>query len=146
VRFIAGLPKDAIIAGDPMDLACLPATARRAVVTSTQLAPSYEEAYFGDGRARMFALLRAVYGPSADAIPRLGTEYGATDLWIKRDTIEAAAAGHGRWNGRAQPYGPFVGRTARSGTPASLDLPASCRRFRDGSNEVYDIACLTRRS
>jgi hypothetical protein len=144
VRHIAALPKDAIIAGDPSDLACLPATARRAVVTSTQLAPSYESAYFRDGRARMFALLRAVYGPSADAITQLRTDYGATDLWIKPDGIRAEAAGHGLWRARAKPYAPFVARTIREGPPASLALPVACRRYDDATNEIYDIACLER--
>ena len=69
--FLSQLPKDAVIAGDPMDLKCLPATTRRAVVTSTQLAPSYETEYFLQGRERMFTTLRAVYGPSPQALGEL---------------------------------------------------------------------------
>ena len=68
VQYLATLPKDAIVAGDPIDMKCLPATARRAVVTSTQLAPAYEKAYFLDNRKRMFALLDAVYGADPAAI------------------------------------------------------------------------------
>ena len=51
VRYLGTLPKDAVIAGDPGDLKCLPATAKRAVVISTQLAPAYEVGYFLRGRA-----------------------------------------------------------------------------------------------
>jgi hypothetical protein len=42
IDYLGKLPKDAVIAGDPNDMKCLPATARRAVVISTQLAPAYD--------------------------------------------------------------------------------------------------------
>lgn len=148
VRYLAGLPKDAVIAGDPLDLNCLPATTRRAVVISTQLAPSYETSYFLEGRARMFAALAATYGTSTRAIADLGRRYGATVLWVRRDAIQAAVDGHGRWTTRAEPFRSFVARTlaADAGTPpAALHLPAACRRFQQGANAVYDIACLAGR-
>jgi hypothetical protein len=137
-KYIRTLPKDAVIAGDPIDLKCLPATARRPVVISTQLAPAYEADYFRSGRARMFASLRAYYGPSASAIADLGTRYGATHLWVRRGT-----AGGARWRRRSQPYGSFVRRLIESGEPAVLRLPARCRRWRRGAEEVYDIRCLS---
>jgi hypothetical protein len=142
-HFLASLPKDAIIAGDPVDLMCVPKTAKRAVVISNQLAPAYEAEYFRHGRERMFADLRAYYGPSADAIAELRRRYGATHLWVKRDAIARELRGDGvRWHGREQPYGAFVRRLARAGPPASLSLPAACRRFQRGPVEVYDIACI----
>ena len=49
MRYLASLPKDAVVAGDPGDLKCVPVTASRAVVISTQLASSYERGYFLDG-------------------------------------------------------------------------------------------------
>ena len=141
VRHLATLPKDAIVAGDPGDLKCLPATAQRAVVISTQLAPAYEVGYFLRGRARMFADLRAVYGPSRAAIGALRTRYGATDLWIRRGQTASGK----RWPaGGRRPYGPFVQGLLRQGEPASLRLPSSCLRFRRGGDEVYDIACVQR--
>ena len=71
IGYLGRLPKDAVIAGDPRDLRCVPVSARRSVVTSVKLAPSYEAAAFRNGRARMFADLRAVYGPSPAAITEL---------------------------------------------------------------------------
>lgn len=141
--YLASLPKDAVIAGDPNDLKCLPATTRRAVVISTQLAPSYEAAYFRRSRARMFAMLRAYYGPSTSAIADLRTRYGATDLWIRRSAIEAEMAPQGnRWPGRRLPYGRLVRQLVRMGEPATLHLPVSCSRWDNGSEAVYDIRCL----
>jgi hypothetical protein len=143
-HYLASLPKDAIIAGDPIDLMCLPATAKRAVVISNQLAPAYEVDYFKQGRERMFDDLRAYYGPSVDAIAELRRRYGATHLWVRRDAIEKELTGDGaRWRGGELPYGRFVRDLVRAGRPATLVLPASCRTFSRGPVEVYDIACLS---
>ncbi|MEA2311632.1 MAG: hypothetical protein QOE28_1600, partial [Solirubrobacteraceae bacterium] len=139
IRYFNSLPKEAVVAGDPWDLNCVPVSAERAVVTSEKLAPSYEAAAFRDGRARMFADLRAVYGPSPDAITKLSTRYGATHLWIRRDAVPRGA----RWVPRQLPYGRFVHDLLREGEPASLRLPAVCRRWRRGPVEVYDIACVS---
>jgi hypothetical protein len=142
-RYLAGLPADAVIAGDPRDLMCVPATARRAVVISTQLAPSYEADYFRAGRERMFAMLRAYYGPSRAAIADLADRYGATHLWVRRDAVAKELTGDGvRWRGDKLPYGRYVRGLAAQGPPAVLGLPAACRRFQRGPVEVYDIACI----
>jgi hypothetical protein len=137
-KFIRTLPKDAVIAGDPIDLKCLPATARRPVVISTQLAPAYEADYFHLGRERMFAMLRAYFGPSAGAIADLQTRYGATHLWVRRGTADGR-----RWRPRGEPYGSFVTRLVSAGEPAVLRLPERCRRWRRGGQEVYEIRCLS---
>lgn len=143
--YLESLPKDAIVAGDPRDLMCVPATAHRAVVISTQLAPSYEAGYFLAARARMFAMLRAYYGPSPAAIADLRRRYGATDLLVRRDAIGKELTPRGtRWRAGQLPYGRFVRGLVRHEEPAVLHLPASCRRFQRGPVEVYDIACVSR--
>jgi hypothetical protein len=139
-NYIRTLPKDAVIAGDPIDLKCLPATARRAVVISTQLAPAYEADYFRRGRERMFAMLRAYYGPSPRAIADLQTRYGATHLWVRGGNADGR-----RWRPRGEPYGSFVTRLVNAGEPAVLRLPVRCRRWRRGGEEVYDIRCIVNR-
>jgi hypothetical protein len=142
-RYLASLPTDAIVAGDPIDLMCVPATAKRAVVISNQLAPAYEVEYFEHGRERMFADLRAYYGPSVDAILDLRRRYGATHLWVRRDAIEQEIDGDGRrWHARELPYGRFVRDLVKRERPAVLSLPASCRTFARGPVEVYEIKCL----
>ena len=142
-RYLASTPKDSVIAGDPMDLKCLPGTARRPVVISTQLAPSYEVEYFLRARERMFATLRAYYGPSAAAIADLADRYGATHLWVRRDAVRYAMTHDGgRWRHGDEPYGTFIRQLLRRGEPAVLHLPAACRRWRRGPSEVYDIGCV----
>lgn len=145
-RALHKLPKDSVIAGDPSDLKCLAATARRPVVISTQLSPSYEAEYFHHGRERMFAMLRAYYGHSPGAFAELEERYGATHLLVRRNRIRREMAGGGvRWRQQQQPYGAYVRRLLRGGTPSVLDLPARCRTWTRGSVEIYDLRCVTRR-
>jgi hypothetical protein len=141
--YFATLPKDAVIAGDPMDLRCIPGTARRPVVISTQLAPAYEVDYFLRGRERMFAMLRAYYGSSPAAIAELGERYGATHLWVRPAAIRhVMATGGGHWRRGDAPYGAFIADLLRGGEPAVLHLPARCRRWQNETSEVYDIRCI----
>jgi hypothetical protein len=143
VQYLATLPKSAVIAGDPMDLKCLPVSASRAVVISTQLAFSYERGYFLDGRARMFAMLRAYYGPSVAALTELRRRYGATHLLVDRRAIRRERVGErARWPRGRQPYGALVADLLASGSPASLHLPTRCRRWHRGRQAIYDLRCL----
>ena len=141
--FMSTLPKDAIIAGDAYDMKCIPFTARRPVVISTQLAPAYEVDYFLEGRERLFADLRAYYGPSVDAIVDLQRRYGATHLWVRRGAIEQEMRKPNgeRWHPWQDPYGKYVRELLASGEPAVLTLPAECRVF-SGPSEIYDIGCI----
>ena len=137
IRFVATLPKDAVIAGDPVDLKCRP------VVISTQLAFSYERGYFLEGRTRMLAMLRAYYGPSAGALADLNARYGATYLLVNRRAVRREQAGDRvRWPRARQPYGRLVRRLLRRGEPAVLRLRARCRRWQHGQQAIYDIRCL----
>ena len=140
--YFASLPKDAVIAGDPRDMRCVVGRARRAVVISNQLAPAYEVGYFLRGRERMFAMLRAQYGPSPAAIAELGERYGATHLWVRPAAVRDVMATGGRWRSGNEPYSTFIEQLRRAGTPAVLRLPARCRTWRNETSEVYDIRCI----
>jgi hypothetical protein len=144
-QFMSTLPKDAIIAGDPYDMKCIPYTARRPVVISTQLAPAYEVDYFHEGRERLFADLRAYYGPDVDALIDLHRRYGATHVWVRREAIrnEMTKPNGDRWHPWQDPYGKYVRQLLSEGEPAVLDLPRECRVWSLGPSEVYDIACIS---
>jgi hypothetical protein len=144
IQFLRQQPKDTIIAADPIDAKCLPATTKRAVVISTQLAPAYERDYFLMGRRRMFDTLDAIYGPDRQSLVSLRRRYGADLLWIRRGSILRQMRHQDpRWRNWQQPYGRYVNTVLRAGgRPASLDLPKRCLRFRDGPSEVYSLACV----
>jgi hypothetical protein len=143
MRYLATLPKDAVIAGDPHDLKCVPVSASRPVVISTQLAFSYERGYFLEGRARMLDSLRAYYGPSTAGLRALAARYGATHVLVKGGAIRSELAGERpRWPRGREPYGALVTGLLRSGEPATLRLPARCRTWHAGAQAVYDLGCL----
>ena len=146
-QYLATLPRTAIIAGDPEDLKCLPLTARRAVVISRKIAPSYEFDHFLENRSRMFAMLRAHYGPSLTAISTLDRRYGATHLWIRRAALrnEAMARDGIRWVRGTRPYGTYVRGLLDLATPVTLNLPRGCLQWKHGPNEIYAIRCLVQR-
>jgi hypothetical protein len=126
-----------------MELKCVPVAADRPVVISTQLAFSYERGYFLEGRARMFAALRAHYGHSTAGLDALRTRYGARYVLVNRRAIRRERAGElGRWPPGREPYGRLVTDLLASGDPAVLHLPARCRRWQHGQQAIYELACL----
>ena len=102
--------------------------------------------YFRHGRERMFALLRALYGPSLSAVADLRTRYGATHLWVRSAMIRRELAGRGlRWRPGRLPYGRYVRELVAPGeTPAVLRLGSRCRLWERNFAAVYDIACIAR--
>jgi hypothetical protein len=143
MSYLSTLPKDAVIAGDPRDLKCVPVSASRPVVISSQLAFSYERGYFLHARARMFDDLRAYYGPSPAALGTLASRYGARYLLVNRRAVRREIAGdHPHWPAGRQPYGTLVTGLLRRGEPAVLHLPARCRSWHRNQYAVYDLRCL----
>ena len=119
MEYLASLPKDAVIAGDPHEIKCVPAAASRPVVISTQLAFSYERGYFLEGRERMHAMLRAYYGRSERALAALGPRYGATHLFVNRRSLArgSRALARGRAPLRPARARPAARRRARGARP-----------------------------
>ncbi len=143
MEYLSTLPKTAVIAGDPQEIKCVPVSANRPVVISTQLAFSYERGYLLDARARMFDSLRAYYGPSRAALRDLAARYGATHLLVYGGTLRRERAGQHRiWTSAREPYGALVHSLLRNGKPAVLHLPARCRRWHSGEQAIYDLRCL----
>jgi hypothetical protein len=95
----------------------------------------------------MFATLRAYYGPSPAGLVALAARYGATHLLVRRDALRRELTAPGvRWRPGKLPYGRYVRDLLRAGPPAVLRLPAACRRFRQGAEEVYALGCVTARA
>lgn len=130
------LPKDAIVAGDPLDVNCIPIAARRPVVISEKLYQPWDREYFMIIRERMFRTVEASYGPSRSAIVELRSRYGA-DYFLVRDPPRARP-----WPGMA-PFSEQFRRLKRgSAPPAALRLPTSCRTWQRGPLRLYDLACV----
>jgi hypothetical protein len=135
-RYLSTLPKDAVIAGDPRTMNCVPLAARRPVLISTKLYQPWNVAYFKLIRPRMFALVNALYGSSPEAVVKLRTVYGA-------DYFVVDAKPRTRPWGRMAPFTGEMKRLLESGqTPAARRLPDECVTWRRASATVYSLECV----
>jgi len=141
--YLRTLPKDAIIAGDPVKLDCVPVEAQRPVVITRKLYQAVDAGYLKVIRPRMFAMLRAYYGSSVHAIAALHARFGADYLVVQRDVVDVR---------RAPPaydaMAPFArvidGILAGRTRPAALELPHACAVWHRLQLTVYDLRCVAR--
>lgn len=135
--YLQTLPKNAIIAGDPVDLNCIPIAARRPVVISRKLYQPWNPQYFQLIRERMFRDVRAQYGSSTEALVDLRTRYGADYVLVRNQPRKHV------WPAR---MAPFTGELARFlelvPVAASQRLPQGCQTWRGGKFRVYSLACV----
>ena len=139
--YLRTLPKQAIIAGDPKGIDCVPIEAERGVVVSRKLYQPFDYTFLKFVRPRMADMLRAYYGPSRSAIAGLGTRYGATDLVVDRKLLHTKRPDR-RFTNMA-PFASVVRRSeAAPSQRAALHLPRSCEVWAQGDLAVYDISCV----
>jgi hypothetical protein len=131
------LPKETVVAADPFDSNCIPIAARRPVVISRKLYQPWATDYFDLIRERMFAIARAYYGPSVQAVIQLRDRYGADYLLVRTGSSERP------WP-RMEPFTSEVRRLRRSvDTPAIQQLPEDCITWHGGNLALYELACVT---
>jgi hypothetical protein len=136
LRYLGTLPKDAIIAGNPVRLDCVPVVSQRAVVMNAKLFQVWEVGYWVIGRERMFDSIRAYYGESLDDVLALRERYGA-DYLVVEDTLVL-----GGWGGFA-PFTSVVKQMRRTvDDPVVHRLPADCTTWTGKRYRVYDLACI----
>ena len=141
LHYISTLPKNAIIVGDPTTIGCVTIVSERPVVISRKLYQVFSRKYLSIARPRMFAMIDAYFGDSRSKILALRQRYGADYLVVQPGSLAGHTAGP-RWRQMA-PFTGIVGRLMRSTDGrAALQLPARCRTFEDGHDEVYDLRCV----
>jgi hypothetical protein len=139
--YLRTLPKQAIIAGDPKAIDCVPIEAERGVVISRKLYQPFDYTFLKIVRPRMADMLRAYYGSSRSAIADLGTRYGATDLVVDRKLLSSRRPDR-RFTSMA-PCAAVVRRAEPAPSHrAALHLPRSCQVWSQGDLAVYDISCV----
>jgi hypothetical protein len=136
---LSSLPPDAVIAGDPRKMNCIPMTTRHAVVMSQKLYQPLAEPYFRVIRPRMFDMVRAYWGPSLDALKPLRTRYDARYIVVgKRDRKLPSGWMH------EQPFTNLILQFLRDPAgPAVQRLGSRCLVWHHGESKIYDLACLT---
>jgi hypothetical protein len=140
--YLRTLPKDAVVAGDPLDMNCVPLVARRPVVISRKLYQPWNTEYFPLIRERMFSVVRAYYGPSTAALVDLRRRFGA-DYFAVRTGKRTRPS---KWPSM-EPFTSERRRILRAGNQqAAQHLPQECETWRDARFAVYSLACVAERS
>ena len=123
LRYFETLPKDAIIAGSPIRLDCVPIVSERAVVVNNKLFQVWEKTYWRLSRERMFDSIDATYGGDVEDVLALRERYGA-DYLLAENRLRLAGWGDDE---------PFMGEVRRLletvDTPAVELLPEECETF-----------------
>jgi hypothetical protein len=141
LQYIGTLPKNTIIAGDPTAIGCVTIVSERPVVISRKLYQVFSSKYLSIARPRMFAMIDAYFGDSRSKILALRQRYGADYLVVQPGSLVGHKA-RPSWRHMA-PFTGIVSRLLRSTSGrAALQLPARCRTYEDGHNEVYDLRCV----
>jgi hypothetical protein len=140
-RYLQTLPKDTIVAGDPIAINCVPIAAERPVLMSEKLYQVYDRNVFHFARPRMFAEVRAYYGGSLRDIVRLRTMYGADVVVVNRELL--APGGQYQYS-RMAPFERLMEHLSQTvHNPAMLRLPRRCVTWSHGAEAVYSLRCLT---
>jgi hypothetical protein len=140
-RYLQTLPKDTIVAGDPIAINCVPIAAERPVLMSEKLYQVYDRNVFRFARPRMLAEVRAYYGGSLRGIVRLRTMYGADVVVVNRKPF--TPGGQYRYS-RMAPFEQLMEHLRQTvHDPAMLRLPRRCMTWSHGAEAVYSLRCLT---
>ena len=143
LHYLGTLPKDAIIAGDPLSMDCVTMVSERPVVISRKLYQVFSTNYLHVARPRMFAMIDAYFGTSRAKIDALRSRYGAGYLVVMPSELRGRKLPRDWF--KMAPFGGVVAKLMHSDTvPAAGRLPARCRTWHDTRAEVYSLACVAR--
>ena len=139
LRYFETLPKDAIIAGSPIRLDCVPIVSERAVVVNNKLFQVWEKNYWRLSRERMFASIDATFGGDVEDVLALRERYDA-DYLLAENRLRLAG-----WGGD-EPFTTEVRRLLDTvDTPAVELLPQECETFSSTRFRVFDLSCVEER-
>jgi hypothetical protein len=139
MRELSSFPPDAVIAGDPFQMNCVPIAARRPVVISQKLYQPLAEPYFVQIRPRMLDMVRAYWGPDLAALATLRARYGARYLVVDRHLPHIPPG----W-GHEEPFTGMIAGFLRNPAGSAVQrLGDRCLVWRRGATRIYDLTCLT---
>ena len=144
-RFVAGLPKDSMIASLHMEANNLPTFSQRSVLVSREHLQPYSLGYFDAMKRRLIAVARGVYAPEPAHLRDLIEERGVDYLVIHDSEIGAVRSG-AWWTGVIPEVVAELDRTLGEGaTPALEPLIQPCGVFRSDGFSVVDASCVLAR-
>lgn len=88
LRFLGGLPKNAVIAGHPLDMDNVPLVARRKVLANHELSLPYHIGYYRKIRDRLLDTFRAYYAEDWDTVERFVKQHNIQALVVNKDRFK----------------------------------------------------------
>jgi hypothetical protein len=140
LAFVATLPKEATVAGHPMDMNNVPLLSRRKVLVNQELSMPYYLGYYMPVRQRLFDLFEAYYAGEWSEVESFVERYRVDGLVVRKAHFEAA-----QLNGMLywEPFNRFVKQRWKGDERFALRAPP--REFRCFENERYVVLCWNRK-
>ncbi len=143
-EFMAGQPKETLIASLTEDTNNLPAfTLRPILVGSAGYTLPYHKKYYAQMRQRTLDLMAAQYSPDLKQVQRFIQQYGV-DFWlVDRSGLTAAYVNDSKWFKAYRPAREAVlGSLQQGATPALAGLLERCEAFSTETQVVLQADCI----
>ena len=90
LSFVGSLPKDALVAGFPLDMDNAPLVSRRAVLVNCELSIPYYTRYYGTVKKRLMDVFKAYYSDRWEDVEAFVERYGVTALVVNKTRFNKA--------------------------------------------------------
>ncbi len=137
LSFVSTLPKDALVAGHPMDMDNVPLLARRKVLANRELSLPYYVGYYAEVRQRLLDMLEAYYATDWRELEDFVDRYDISAMVVRKAHFEERFT-----KGRIylEPFNHIVKGRWREGERFILaDPPCSFRCF---ENAEFIVLCF----
>jgi hypothetical protein len=138
-NFLGRLPKDAVIAGWPMDVDNVPYLSRRQAFITFELHQTLHQDYADEMRRRMRALIDAYLATDQRALVRLRDEFGVTHLIFQQSRLENPPF-------YFRPFSAWIRKAFNDGVGKGFEIPRqvdAATVFSDGPFVVLDLRRLS---
>jgi hypothetical protein len=137
LSFLEGLPKDALVAGHPMDMDNVPLLARRKVLANRELSLPYYVGYYTEVRRRLLDMLAAYYATDWREIEAFANRYRVDAMVVRKAHFDESFT---RGSIYLEPFNNLVKIRWKGGEHFVLADPP--RSFRCFENERFIVVCL----
>jgi hypothetical protein len=137
LNFLKTLPKEALVAGHPLDMNNVPLIARRKVLANQELSIPYYLGYYTQIRQRLFDLFQAYYATTWETVHVFVDRYGVDALVLRKAHFEPSFL---RGKIYAEPFDRAVKERWNGKEPFVLQAPPP--NLRCFENERYIVLCF----
>ena len=137
-QFISTLPKDAVIAGPPMEMDNIPLFARRIVFVSDEAAQPLYPRFYQEMKRRLKESYAAYYATDERVVREFGVKNRVRYMVVKKEDFT-----HGLHRGKYyEPYNGYIKSLIHQKSPAEFVAPRLPSIYNDGAYAVVDLSAL----